>query len=155
MAAEVGVWSQVGADGKVSQTATTMSSSLSSMQGTENKTTIDVDGFLKLMVAEMQNQDPLEPTDNSKYMAQLATFTQVEATTQMNEDQVKQTASNLVGKYVIMKTSTNNDGFVGGKVDYWEEISDVLYLGIGDKLYDIKDLDTVMDDDYYDVWSTK
>ena len=125
------------------------------MQGKENKTTIDVDGFLKLMVAEMQNQDPLEPTDNSKYMAQLATFTQVEATTQMNEDQVKQTASNLVGKYVIMKTSTNNDGFVGGKVDYWEEISDVLYLGIGDKLYDIKDLDTVMDDDYYDVWSTK
>lgn len=155
MAAEVGVWSQVGADGSVSQTATTMSSSLSSMKGTENKTTIDVDGFLQLMVAEMQNQDPLEPTDNSKYMAQLATFTQVEATTQMNEDQVKQTASNLVGKYVIMKTSTNNDGFVGGKVDYWEEISDVLYLGIGDKLYDIKDLDTVMDDDYYDVWSTK
>ncbi|SEF77409.1 MULTISPECIES: flagellar hook capping FlgD N-terminal domain-containing protein [Lachnospira] len=155
MASEVGVWSQVNADGSVSQTATTMSSSLSSMGSTKSKTTIDVDGFLQLMVAEMQNQDPLEPTDNSKYMAQLATFTQVEATTEMNDNQIKQTASNLVGKYVIMKTSTNNDGFVGGKVDYWEEISDVLYLGIGDKLYDIKDLDTVMDDEYFDVWSAQ
>ncbi|MBQ2472889.1 MAG: hypothetical protein II512_01280 [Lachnospira sp.] len=75
MASEVGVWSQVNADGSVSQTATTMSSSLSSMGSTKSKTTIDVDGFLQLMVAEMQNQDPLEPTDNSKYMAQLATFT--------------------------------------------------------------------------------
>ena len=37
------------------------------------------------MVAEMQNQDPLEPTDNSDYMAQLATFTQVEATKEMND----------------------------------------------------------------------
>ncbi|MBQ2472888.1 MAG: hypothetical protein II512_01275 [Lachnospira sp.] len=73
----------------------------------------------------------------------------------MNDHQIKQTASNLVGKYVIMKTSTNNDGFVGGKVDYWEEISDVLYLGIGDKLYDINDLDTVMDDEYFDVWSAQ
>lgn len=153
MAAEVGAWSYIRDDGSVTQTSQTMSSQVSSNGASKNKTTIDVEGFLALMVAEMQNQDPLEPTDNSKYMAQLATFTQVEATTDMNKNQVKQTASDLVGKYVIMKTSQNKDGFIGGKVDYWEEIKDDVYLGIEGKLYDIRDLDTVMQDEYFKEWS--
>lgn len=155
MASDVGIWSSINADGSVSQTASTMSSTLSSIGTTQNKTTLDVDAFLQLMVAEMQNQDPLEPTDNTQYMAQLATFTQVEATTEMNDNQLKQTASNLVGKYVIMQTTLNSDGYVGGKVDYWEVIKDTVYLGIDDKLYDINDLDTVMDDDYFAEWSAQ
>ena len=36
------------------------------------------DAFLQLLVAQMQNQDPLEPTDNSKMVAELAQFTTIE-----------------------------------------------------------------------------
>lgn len=100
------------------------------------------------MVAEMQNQNPLEPTDNSDYMAQLATFTQVEATKEMNDNTLQDMASNLVGKQVIMTTTQNSNGYIGGTVDYWETINGTVYLGIGGKLYDIADLDTVMDKDY-------
>ena len=52
-----------------------------------------------------------------------------------------------------MTTDLNKDGYIAGKVDYWEVISNKIYLGIDGKLYDIDDLDTVMDDDYYKKWN--
>ena len=90
---------------------------------------------------------------NRQYIAQMATFSQVEATKEMLDTATRQTASNLVGKTVIMTTDLNKDGYIAGKVDYWEVISNKIYLGIDGKLYDIDDLDTVMDDDYYKKWN--
>ena len=52
-----------------------------------------------------------------------------------------------------MTTDLNKDGYIAGMVDYWEVISNKIYLGIDGKLYDIDDLDTVMDDDYYKKWN--
>lgn len=152
----MGPQSYLKTDGTVTTGSETLSSVLSSTGKGASKTsnsTLDIDDFLSLMVAQMQNQDPLEPTDNSQYMAQLATFTQVEATTQMNDKTLQNMASNLVGKQVIMTTTLNTDGYIGGTVDYWENIGGTIYLGIGGKLYDIADLDTVMDDEYYKQWS--
>lgn len=154
----IGAYSYMKPDGTMTTSSNTMSSTVSSTgknNTTTSKSTLDVDDFLSLMVAEMQNQDPLEPTDNTAYMAQLATFTQVEATTQMNNNTLQGMASNLVGKQVIMTTTLNSDGYVGGTVDYWENIEGKVYLGIGGKLYDIADLDTVMDKEYYDQWKTE
>ena len=157
MASTIGAWSYVKNDGSLStkDDVNTNISSTGKNNSSGNKTTLDVNEFLKLMVAEMQNQDPLEPTDNSDYMAQLATFTQVEATKEMNTNTLQGMASDLVGKQVIMTTNQNSDGFIGGTVDYWESINGTVYLGIGGKLYDIADLDTVMDKSYYDKWSGK
>lgn len=158
MASTIGAWSYVKNDGSLStkdDVNTNISSTGKNNSTSANKTTLDVNEFLKLMVAEMQNQDPLEPTDNSDYMAQLATFTQVEATKEMNTNTLQGMASDLVGKQVIMVTNQNSDGFIGGTVDYWETINGTVYLGIGGKLYDIADLDTVMDKSYYDKWSGK
>lgn len=156
MASTIGAWSYVKSDGSLS-TKDDVNASVSSTGKNTNtsssKTTLDVDQFLQLMVAEMQNQDPLEPTDNSDYMAQLATFTQVEATKEMNTNTLQGMASDLVGKQVIMITNQNSDGFIGGTVDYWENINGTVYLGIGGKLYDIADLDTVMDKSYFDKWN--
>ena len=59
-------------------------SSTSKTTNTKKSNTLNMENFLSLLVAEMQNQDPLEPTSNSDYMAQMATFSQVEATTEMN-----------------------------------------------------------------------
>lgn len=38
---------------------------------------LDKDAFLQLLVAQMKYQDPLQPTENTEYISQLATFTQV------------------------------------------------------------------------------
>lgn len=41
--------------------------------------------FLKLMIAQMENQNPLEPQANSEFVAQLAQFSQVEGIQNMSE----------------------------------------------------------------------
>lgn len=127
-------------------------SSTSKTTNTKKSNTLNMEDFLSLLVAEMQNQDPLEPTSNSDYMAQMATFSQVEATAEMNERVLGQTASNLIGKAVIVKTDTNSSGYAGGIVDGWQEIDDIIYLGINGNLYDINDIDQVIDKDYYEKW---
>lgn len=96
-------------------------SSTSKTSNTKKSNTLNMENFLSLLVAEMQNQDPLEPTSNSDYMAQMATFSQVEATSEMNERVLSQTASNLIGKAVIVKTDTNSTGYAGGIVNGWQQ----------------------------------
>ena len=51
-------------------------------------------------------------------MAQMATFSQVEATSEMNE-RYSADSSNLIGKAVIVKTDTNSTGYAGGIVNGW------------------------------------
>lgn len=116
-------------------------------------TSLGVDDFLKLLVTQMQYQDPLEPSDNTQYIAQMATFTQVQATTDAKAKVEESMASNLVGQNVIMKTNLTTSGYTAGKVDCWENIDGTIYLGIGGKMYDLADLDTVMDADYYKKYS--
>ena len=50
----------------------------------EGKTTLDQSDFLKLMTAQMQNQDPFNPTDNTQMVAQMAQFSSLSATTEMS-----------------------------------------------------------------------
>ena len=42
--------------------------------------------FLKLLIAQLQNQDPLNPADSIQFVTQLAQFSQLEQSTQMVQD---------------------------------------------------------------------
>jgi flagellar basal-body rod modification protein FlgD len=42
--------------------------------------------FLQLLVTQLQHQDPLDPQDNSEFLAQLAQFTSLESLQQIKED---------------------------------------------------------------------
>lgn len=44
------------------------------------------DAFLKLLVAQLQNQDPTSPTDNTAFIQQLATFSSLEQLTQIGKN---------------------------------------------------------------------
>ena len=46
----------------------------------------DKDTFLKLLVAQLQNQSPLNPTDGTQFVAQLAQFSQLEQSISMRQD---------------------------------------------------------------------
>ena len=140
-------------NGKLDKTNTTPTQNRKTSSAKASGSNLGYDDFLKLLSAEMQYQDPLEPTSNSDYMAQMATFSQVEATTEMNEKVLSQTASNLIGKAVIVKTDTNSSGYAGGIVNGWQEIDGIVYLGINGNLYDINDIDQVIDKDYYEKWN--
>ena len=120
-----------------------------------NNGTMGYDQFLTLLCAEMQYQDPLEPTSNTEYVAQLATFSQLEAMLGMQDTQKNEMANNLVGKYVILKVSDETTGktsYVDGKVDYvmYQEDGSQM-LSVNNKLYSIDTLDTVADSAYYEA----
>lgn len=119
------------------------------------------DQFLQLLCAEMQYQDPLEPTSNTDYVAQMATFSQLESSLAMQEalNSSQETtelgmANNLVGKTVIVKDPESPTGFTNGTVDYVMKKDDDLLLSINDSLYSIEALDTVANDEYYEAIMT-
>ena len=49
-------------------------------------TTVDQNMFLKLLVAQLQHQDPLNPADGLQFVTQLAQFTTLEQSSQMRSD---------------------------------------------------------------------
>ena len=120
---------------------------------TPTGSTLGYDQFLQLLCAEMQYQDPLEPTSNTDYVAQMATFSQLEATLSLTETQENANASNLVGKQVILKVESETTGqttYVDGRVDYVMYENGEVFLSVNDKLYPASSLDTVADSEYYE-----
>ena len=115
--------------------------------------TLGYDQFLQLLCAEMQYQDPLEPTSNTDYVAQMATFSQLEATLSLTETQENANAGNLVGKQVILKVTSETTGqtsYVDGRVDYVLYENGEVFLSVNDQLYPASSLDTVADSEYYE-----
>ncbi|PZN93449.1 MAG: flagellar biosynthesis protein FlgD [Alphaproteobacteria bacterium] len=49
-----------------------------------HKTTLDQSDFLALMSAQLKNQDPTKPVDNSEYVAQMAQFSTVSGIAETN-----------------------------------------------------------------------
>jgi flagellar basal-body rod modification protein FlgD len=70
------------------------------------------DMFLKLLVAQMKYQDPANPASSSEFMAQTATFTQVEKL----EEIAAQNASLLA-----LQRSSSAGALVGRTVSYSDE----------------------------------
>jgi flagellar basal-body rod modification protein FlgD len=95
---------------------TTATSSASELQST----------YMKLLVTQLQNQNPLDPMDNNDMSAQLAQYSELEQLENMNSSfgqllsSVQRTqASGLIGKTVSFET-TAGDGTTKaqqGKVD--------------------------------------
>lgn len=77
---------------------------------------IDYDSFLKLLVAEMANQDPTAPMKSSEYVAQLASFSGVEQAIQTNAklDSLLSSAAFAQTSNVIGRTVVSADGLTSG-----------------------------------------
>ena len=117
--------------------------------------TYDTEMFLKLLVAEMQYQDPLEPTQNTEWVSQMATFSQVEEMQTMESEVQSMQAAGLVGQYVVLKTvdSTGNTNYVSGTVDFIKYEEGKAFLSVNDNLYSIEDLERVAEKGYVDAVS--
>lgn len=111
----------------------------------DSNSSLDKDAFLQLLVAQMKYQDPLEPTSNTEYISQLATFSELEEMQNLSLSSEMQRANNLVGEYVFVKT---DNGYEEGMVDYVVYQSGKVYISVNEELYSLDDLDTVADSEY-------
>ena len=124
---------------------------LNSTTAKTSNTALDKDAFLQLLVAQMKYQDPLEPASNTEYIAQLATFSQVEELQNVSESMTNAQANGLMGETVVIKTTSASgvESYVGGVVERVVNQDGKTYLGVDGKLYDVNDLDSVVDEDFY------
>jgi flagellar basal-body rod modification protein FlgD len=83
------------------------------------KSAMDYDTFLKLLVAQMKNQDPTEPMKATEQIAQLATFSQVEQTIMTNKrlESILVSSNLTQAGSIIGRTLTNADGTISGVVE--------------------------------------
>lgn len=115
------------------------------------KTDLDKEAFLQMLVTQMQYQDPLNPSDSTQYMSQLAQYSSLEATMNISSTIEQGNGLNLVGQYVIMDTTdaAGNSKMVSGLVQYATVKDGEVLLSINDEYYPASDLDSVVDYDYY------
>uniref|UniRef100_UPI0035685EA9 flagellar hook assembly protein FlgD n=1 Tax=Novipirellula sp. TaxID=2795430 RepID=UPI0035685EA9 len=88
---------------QISQTGTANFTSQESagQTGTNDSfSSVDTDSFMKLLISELQNQDPLNPTDNAEMIQQISQIREIGAT-----DQLTQTLSNLSNSQELVTAS--------------------------------------------------
>jgi flagellar basal-body rod modification protein FlgD len=84
-----------------------------------SKSQLNTDDFIKMMLTQLQNQDPLEPAKNQELLAQMSQIGQLQTATQL-QDTLKGltlqnqlgSAGNLIGK-LVQGLDENNDDVVG------------------------------------------
>ncbi len=83
---------------------------------------LDINEFLKLMITELSNQDPLNPMDNTQLMEQISQLRTISATSQLSDTlqsvstgQSLATATSLIGKKIDALDDRGNS--VNGTVD--------------------------------------
>lgn len=82
------------------------------------KAKLNYDSFLRLLVAEMKNQDPTEPKDTSQYLSQLASFSAVEQGVNTNKklDSLMTAMQLSQADSLIGHTIKGSDGFLLGTI---------------------------------------
>ncbi len=107
-------------------------------EGEKKDNELGQSAFLELMIAQLNNQDPLSPQENGDFIAQLAQFSSVEGIDKLNNNfdsfannfmsnQALQ-ASSLVGRSVTVPASSTNldiNSFVAGSIDVPSSTSDL------------------------------
>ena len=116
---------------------------------------LDKNAFLQLLVAQMKYQDPLEPTSNTEYISQLATFSELEEMQNLNANNELQRASSLVGKEVVVKTvsDTGKVTYDSGKVNYVVYENGKAILGVNGEEYPLDQVSEVADADYLEAYN--
>lgn len=103
-------------------------------QASKRSTTVDYNSFLQLLVAQMKNQDPTNPTDGTQFLSQLASFSAVEQNVQTNSKLDVLVRGSLLGEAnaIIGRTVTSADGASSGKIASVSIAGDTLVARMAD-----------------------
>ena len=110
---------------------------------------------MKLLVSQLQNQNPLEPLSNNEMASQLAQFSQLQQMEAMNSNFAKVLAgiertyaNSLIGKEIsfVGETSSGGEGLLTGEVErVYNNVDGEILLGLGDIAVSLEDVVSVRD----------
>ncbi|MBP3458308.1 MAG: flagellar hook capping protein [Lachnospiraceae bacterium] len=120
-----------------------------------NSSTLDKDAFLQLLVAQMKYQDPLEPTSNTEYISQYATFSELEQMQNMSSTMELSRAASLVGQTVVVETTDDNGNTTSdmGVVDYISYENSKALVWVNGNSYPLDGVVEVADAEYIEAYS--
>jgi len=110
---------------------------------------LDMSEFLNLMIAELQNQDPLNPMENNEILQQISQIREIGVSSKLTETldavlmgQNLASASALIGKEV--RALTKEGETVSGVVDRITIADGIPRLHIGDESIELSEVDEIL-----------
>ena len=140
----------------IEPTTTSASAATNSLKG-KGLNDVDLNDFLKLMLTELQNQDPLNPTDNAALLQQVGQLRSISSNDQLvstlkgfSNTQELTTASSLIGKTVkgldnAAKDVSGEVTSVSVKIDEKDRNKRQVQVHVGDQIVDIKNVREIDD----------
>jgi len=99
-------------DNTAATTNNSVSNTSSKTATTKKDTSLGKDDFLKMLVTQLKNQDPLKPMDDTAFVAQMAQFSSLEQMQNMNSATLATQANGMIGNNVTW-TNNKNEVFEG------------------------------------------
>ncbi len=122
------------------------------VSATSSASNIQMD-YMKLLITQLQNQNPLEPLDNNEMASQLAQFSQLQQLESMNTSFAKVLATteltyanSLIGKEVsfMLETETGATDLTSGIVEQvYNNVDGEIFLRAGEYMFGLEDVITV------------
>jgi len=121
------------------------SNSVSNTGSVTDRNNISKDGFLRILLAQLQNQDPLNAKDNSEFVAQMAQFSALEQMQNLNESmnnlflsQKVHEGQSMVGKTV--KVDDGKGGIITGRVTSTAAEKGTVKVVVDGNKYDVDNI---------------
>ncbi len=117
----------------------------------ETSNEYDKDMFLKLLLTQMQYQDPLNPVDDKEFVAQMAQFSSLEQMQNLNNTFSQSMGYDMIGKYIVANVTnpvTDELEIIEGRVEGVVKDGSNLYVQVGDQKISIDDVQETYEDYY-------
>lgn len=135
--------SSVGATGSSTSASTSSTGSVSAYDK------LNVETFTKLLVAELQNQDPMSPMDSAQIIQQVAEIRSIQSNTELSDTlhavllgQNVATASSLIGRTI--RGLTDDSKPITGAVNRVSIADGATKLYVGDSTVDLKNVSEIL-----------
>lgn len=111
----------------------------------------DTETFLKLLVAQLEYQDPLNPQTDTQFVTQLAQMTSLEQMREISSTLEGSQAYDMIGKYVYAEVIDSKSGTINaylGRVDSVAVQNGETYVVVGNNAIPVSDVKQVYDESY-------
>lgn len=91
---------------------------------------MDKNAFLRILAAQMANQDPTQPQDGTEYVSQFAQFAAMEQMSNLNNTMSQFASQSLIGKGVMLNAYDKNGNIITGIVRSVSQSGSKILVGV-------------------------